>query len=63
MQNLINNLKKYNNVKLSVRETEALKEYFLKEIISLIENNFKDDEVSIIDGYVNQNDKNLTSTN
>lgn len=60
MQNLINNLKKYNNVKLSVRETEALKEYFLKEIISLIENNFKDDEVSIIDGYVNHNDKNLT---
>ena len=52
MQNLINNLKKYNNVKLSVRETEALKEYFLKEIISLIENNFKDDEVSIIDGFV-----------
>ena len=60
MQNLINNLKKYNNVKLSVRETEALKAYFLKEIISLIENNFKEDEVSIIDEYVNHNDKNLT---
>ena len=33
MQNLITNLKKYNNVKLSVRDIESLKEYFLKEII------------------------------
>ena len=59
MQNLINNLKKYNNVKLSVRDIESLKEYFLKEIICLIENHFKEDELSIINGEVKHNNKNL----
>ena len=60
MQNLINNLKKYNNVKLSVKEIESLKAYFLKEIIRLIERNFTKNELKIIDGYVRHNDKYLT---
>ena len=60
MQNLINNLKKYNNVKLSVKEIESLKAYFLKEIIRLIESNFTKSELKIIDGYVRHNDKYLT---
>lgn len=60
MQNLINNLKKYNNVKLSVKEIESLKAYFLKEIICLIERNFTKNELKIIDGYVRHNDKYLT---
>ena len=59
MQNLINNLKKYNNVKLSVRDIESLREYFLKEIICLMENNFKEGGLSIFDGDVKHNNKNL----
>ena len=49
MQNLINNLKKYNNVKLSVKEIESLKAYFLKEIIRLIESIFTKSVLKIID--------------
>lgn len=48
MQTLVQKLKLYNNVILSIKDISNLKAYFKKEIFSLIEKRFQNDDLHIV---------------